>query len=96
MGPSPPQQWNQVGNRAQVPHNTQNVNNQWEPRYAATGQPGYQTSLVQQGQQWSPMPTTGIGQGSPLRPPMGPRTQFRSDGKTMNILTNQGIKNVSI
>lgn len=102
MGPSSPQQWNQaMGNRPNIPHNNQNVNNQWDQRYPPSGnsQPAvYQTQggIVQQNQQWSPMPTPGIGQSSPLRPPIGPRTPFRNDGKPMgNMMPSQQIKNVS-
>lgn len=96
MGPSSPQPWNQVGNRSGVPHNNQNVNNQWDQRYPASGQQGYQPNIVQQNQQWSPMPTPGIGPSSPLRQPLGPRSSFRSDGKPISMLPPQGMKNVSI
>lgn len=27
------------------------------------------------------MPPSGVGQGSPLRPPLGPHAQYRPDGK---------------
>ncbi|KAF5285273.1 hypothetical protein FQR65_LT13287 [Abscondita terminalis] len=65
------QQWTQGGRPS----------GQWE-RYP-TGSQSYQPP--QQGQQqWSPMPTPGVGQSSPLRPPMGPRS-----GKPFGMLPPQ-------
>uniref|UniRef100_A0A1Y1K1P8 ARID domain-containing protein n=1 Tax=Photinus pyralis TaxID=7054 RepID=A0A1Y1K1P8_PHOPY len=79
-GPTGPtsgtQQWPQGGRPS----------GQWE-RYSG-GSQNYQPP--QQGQQqWSPMPTPGVGQSSPLRPPLGPRS-----GKPFGMLPPQPGKGV--
>lgn len=39
-------------------------------------------SSFQSQQPWGPnMPPSGVGQSSPLRPPLGPHVQYRPDGK---------------
>ncbi|KAJ9586897.1 hypothetical protein L9F63_019515, partial [Diploptera punctata] len=94
QGPVPqgPQQWNQGPPRPTGPPNSQQANNQWDQhRYPAGGQPPYQPP--QQPQQWvSNMPTPGVGQGSPLRPPVGPRSQFRPEGKPFPMPAPPGAK----
>lgn len=81
-GPTPAaQQWNQ-GARPTA---------QWD-RYSGNSQ-NYQAAQQNQ-QQWSPMPTPGVGQSSPLRPPHGPR----GPTKPFNILppqTGKGIQSQS-
>lgn len=76
VGPAGPaaaaQQWTQGGRPA----------GQWD-RYSGSNQ-NYQTPPQNQ-QQWSPMPTPGVGQSSPLRPPMGPR----GPNKPFNMLPPQ-------
>ncbi|KAJ3639831.1 hypothetical protein Zmor_003167 [Zophobas morio] len=70
------QQWNQGGGRPA---------GQWD-RYPA-GNQGYQPSQSGQ-QQWSSIPTPGVGQNPPLRPPLGgPRP-----GKPFSIMPPQGGK----
>ncbi|XP_065166302.1 trithorax group protein osa isoform X4 [Atheta coriaria] len=75
-GPAPGQPWNQGQRPIRPP-------NQWDP-YTPN-----QTILPppQGPQQWSPMPTPGVGQSSPLRPPMGPRP-----GKPFNMMPPSGGK----
>lgn len=66
------QQWTQGGRPS----------GQWD-RYPTSSQGGYQPPPQNQ-QQWSPMPTPGVGQSSPLRPPLGPRS-----GKPFGMLPPQ-------
>ncbi|XP_073984826.1 trithorax group protein osa isoform X3 [Rhodnius prolixus] len=74
--PGGPQQWGQGPSRPGAPPPPPQTNNQWPPP-----QPPYQSPQTQQG--WG-MGTPGVGQGSPLRPPLGPRPAFRPDSKPYN------------
>ncbi|CAB0010855.1 unnamed protein product [Nesidiocoris tenuis] len=69
-----PQQWGVQGpSRPGAPPNIPANNSQWGP------QPPYPPNQSQQG--WG-MATPGVGQSSPLRPPLGgPRPTFRPDAK---------------
>ncbi|XP_023704592.1 trithorax group protein osa isoform X9 [Cryptotermes secundus] len=94
QGPVPQasQPWNQGPPRPAGPPNNQQANNQWDQhRYPSGTQPSYQTP--QQPQQWvSNMPSSGVGPSSPLRPPVGPRTQFRPEGKPFPMPAPPGTK----
>nr|CAD7452330.1 unnamed protein product [Timema tahoe] len=88
--PQAPQQWAQGPPR---PAGAQPSNNQWDQhRYPPAGQPPYQPPSQSQQQWMSNMPTPGVGQSSPLRPPMGPRPPFRPEGKPFPMPPPPGSK----
>ncbi|XP_069695938.1 trithorax group protein osa isoform X4 [Periplaneta americana] len=90
--PTGSQPWNQPP-RPTGPPNSQQANNQWDQRYPSGAQPPYQPP--QQPQQWvANMPSSGVGQSPPLRP-VGPRAQFRPEGKPFPIPAPPGSKGQS-